>query len=553
MPERPISLNLRVLLWFLLASAVTLGGSAAVQAATDPIAERLAKQARKEQDSGHLVRAYMLYAEAAARDPQNTTYKVNRDATEPLAKLLSKVEVEKPDISADIEAAEKSAHGQGAPIERASRSEWEREEKLQPIPQVRADSSKHDFDVVTDTQNLLQMVAAAYGVQAIWEPGRENRPGIRFQITQADFRTALEAVTAATNTFVYPVSPKVIFFAQDTERDRAEYEPTVLLTFPLPNALSEKDLTEAATAVRSILSLRAIGWDAVNRTVMIRDRVSRARVAKDLFDAVLLPRAQLTLEVQFLTFDTDRSYQYGVSMQTATELFDFGLAYVSRSFKTPVTTFSTFGTFGGGATLFGVAITGATLFASYSASFARTLYDATMMVDDGGTAFLHVGDKYPIPQSLYTGFQQSAPSIYNPIGQFTQEDLGISLKITPRVNGEGDIWMDVDAEYKALGSQTFNTVPAILQREFKGDVTLRQGEWAVLAGMDESIRTRTRTGLLGLSQIPGLNQILAKNNPDTTTSNTLVVIKPTITRLPMSDSISPQYLIGPRRGERVLM
>ncbi|MBV8809944.1 MAG: hypothetical protein JO033_14830 [Acidobacteriaceae bacterium] len=546
-------MNLRVLFWILFASVITLGGSATTQAATDPVAQELAKQARKEQDAGHLVQAYMLYAEAAARDPQNTSYKVDRDAIEPLAKLLSKVEVEKPDISADLAAAEKAAHGQGAPIERASRSEWERQEKLQPMPQVQADTSKHDFNIVTDAENLFRTVAGAYGVQAIWEPGRENRPGIRFQITQADFRTALEAVTAATNTFVYAISPKTIFFVQDTERNRAEYEPTILLTFPLPNALTEKDLTEAATAVRSILNLRAIGWDAVNRTVMIRDRFSRARVARELFEAVLLPRAQIALEVQFLTFDTDRSYQYGVSLQTATELFDFGLAYLSKSFKTPMTTFSTFGMFGGGATLFGVAITGATLFASYSGSFSRSLYDATMMVDDGGTATLHVGDKYPIPTALYMGSQQTAPSIYNPIGQFTQEDLGISLKLTPRVNGEGDIWMDVEAQYQALGTQTFNTVPAILQREFKGDVTLREGQWAVLAGMDESIRTLTRTGLVGLGDVPGLNQVLAKNNPDSTTSNTLVVIKPTITRLPISASISPQYLIGPQRGQRVLM
>jgi general secretion pathway protein D len=546
-------LNFRVLLWFLLASAVTLGGASVSRAATDPVAEHLARQAKKEQNAGHLVRAYMLYAEAAARDPQNTSYKVNRDALQPLAKLLSKVEVEKPDISADLAAAEKSAHGQGPPIERASRSDWERQEKLQPLPQVHADSSKHDFNLFTDTQNLLRLVAGAYGVQAIWEPGRENRPGIRFQITQADFRTALEAVTAATNTFVYPVSSKVIFFAQDTERDRAEYEPNVLLTFQLPNALDEKDLVEAANAVRSLLNLRTIGWDGVNRTVMIRDRISRARVARELFDALLLPKAQVSLEVQFLTFDTDRSYHYGVSMQTATELLDFGLAYVSKSFKTPMTTFSTFGTFGGGATLFGVAITGATLFASYSGSFSRTLYDATMVVDNGGTATLHVGEKFPIPQSLYTGFQQSSPSIYNPIGQFTEEDLGIVLKIAPRVNGDGEIWLDVEAEYKALGSQTFNTVPSILQREFKGNVSLHEGQWAVLAGMDQRTRSINRKGLIGLSQIPGLNQVFAENNRDAATSDTLVVIKPTITRLPMSVSISPQYLIGPPRGERVLL
>ncbi len=538
---------------FLFLCLFALAGTWAAQAATDPAAAQLAKQAHKEQDAGHIVRAYMLYAEAAARDPQNPSYKVNRDAIEPLAKLLIKAEVEKPDISADIEAAEKPAPGKEPVIEAASRAEWEAKEKLQPIPQVQADRGKHDFDIVADENDVLRQVAAAYGVEAVWEPNRENRPGIRFQIAQADFRTALEAVTAATDTFVFPVSSKVIFFAQDTEIKRAELEPVVLLTFPVPNALNERDLVEAANAVRAVLNLKAIGWDSANRTILIRDRITRARVARDLFDALLLPKAQVELEVQFLTFDTDRSSHYGASLQTAYQMLDFGAVAASKSFLAPVTSVSNYFTFGGGATIFGLGLTEATLFASYSGSFSRNLYDVTVFVDDGGTATLHVGDQYPIPQSLYTGFAQSSPSIYNPVGQFTMEDLGIVVKMIPRINGDGDLWLDVDAEYKALGTQTFNTVPAVLQREFKGTVTLREGEWAVLAGMDQNSRSITRNGLLGLSQIPGLNQILAENNRDAATSSTLLVIKPTITRLPMSSSISPQYFIGPVRGERVLM
>ena len=209
--------------------------------------------------------------------------------------------------------------------------------------------------------------------------------------------------------------------------------------------------------------------------------------------------------------------------------------------------------FGGGATLFGIGLTYATLFATYSKSFTSNLFDATVVVSDGGTASFHVGEKYPIPQSLYTGFQQSSPSIYNPIGQFSLEDLGLILKLSPRVNGDGDITLDIEADYKALGTQTFNTVPAISERAFKGTVVLAEGQWAILAGLDQNTHNVTRTGLIGLSQIPGLNQLLSENNRDTQLSNTLLVIKPTITRLPMSAEISPQYLLGTSRGERVVL
>jgi general secretion pathway protein D len=209
--------------------------------------------------------------------------------------------------------------------------------------------------------------------------------------------------------------------------------------------------------------------------------------------------------------------------------------------------------FGGGSTLLGIGIADATLFATYSNTATRAGYHAVMVATDGETASLHVGEKYPIPQTLYTGFQQSAASIYNPIGQVTLEDLGLVLKMTPRVNGDGDISLDVEAEFKTLSGQTFNTVPAIAQRKFTGGVVLREGEWAVLTGLDESSTTITRNGIAGLSNIAGVNQALSENTRARETSNTLVVIKPTIVRLPMSNTVTPQYFLGPIRGARVVL
>jgi type II secretory pathway component GspD/PulD (secretin) len=525
----------------------------ACKAAGDPTAARLANQARKAQDHGQLVRAYLLYAEAAARDPQNTEYRVQRDAIAPLAKLLTKAYVQPPDISGDIAAAEKAQPGTEPPVELASLGEWEYESKLQALPQVEANGSRNDFNIRADEKTLLQRVTAAYDVQALWEPRLELHPNIHFEVAHADFRTAMEALTAATHTFVFPISKKIVFFVTDTEIKRSEYEPTILLTFPLPDALGEKDLIEAANAVRSILGLRTVGWDSANRTVMIRDHVTKARVGRSLLEAVLLPRAQVSFDVQVLALNSDRTYHYGAALQTTYQLINFGHPFGFQSILPPILNAANFVTFGGGATLFGIGLTDATLFATYSNSFTRSLYDATVVVSDGGTASLHVGDKYPIPQNLYTGFQQGPSSIYNPIGEFTLEDLGLILKLAPRVSGDEEISLDIEADFKTLGSQTFNTVPAIAERQFKGKVTVGPGQWAVLAGMDETTRNVTRNGLIGLSQIPWLNQILSENTRETQSSNTLLLIKPTITRLPMSSEISPQYLLGTRRGERVLL
>ena len=104
------------------------------------------------------------------------------------------------------------------------------------------------------------------------------------------------------------------------------------------------------------------------------------------------------------------------------------------------------------------------------------------------------------------------------------EDLGLVLKITPHVNGDGEIAMDLEAEFKSLGNQTFNTVPSIAQRAFKGRVSLREGQWAIIAGLDCSAETFSRSGLAGIGQIPGLKQLLTETKRDKQTSNTLLAL-----------------------------
>jgi len=111
----------------------------------------------------------------------------------------------------------------------------------------------------------------------------------------------------------------------------------------------------------------------------------------------------------------------------------------------------------------------------------------------------------------------------------------------------------MEAAVKSLGTQTINTVPSVLQKEYKSSVNIREGEWAIVAGLNLTSNSVTRSGLAGLTSVPGLNQVLSENTRDTQTSETLIVIKPVVTRLPMSARISPQYLVGSTRGQRVLL
>jgi type II secretory pathway component GspD/PulD (secretin) len=525
------------------------------------VAKRLAEKAKTARASGAVVRAYLLYSEAVKRDPRNASYRISKDVLAASASLLQKADLEKADIKDDIKAAEQEAEAAAqAATPATSTIKDERGQELLSIPHVVANDSRQNFDLHGDEIALIQKVSAAYGVRAAWDPqlataeGGQPRQGqLSLQVSDVDFRAAMEALTAVTDTFVFPLSSTTIYFARDTEEKRNQLEPNILLTVPLPNAVGDKEMVDVANAVRSVLNLRSFGWNTQNHTVFVRDRVSKAMAARVLLEALMLPKAQVALEVQVLTLDAQTDYHYGLALPTSFQLADFGHINHFQSMVANIGTFTRFLAFGAGSTLFGVGVMDATLFATYTKSMAKTNYDAVLVSSDGETVNFHVGEKYPIPQTLYTGFQKSSQSIYNPIPQFNIEDLGLVLKMTPRVNGGGEIALDLEAEFKQLGSATFNTVPSVSQRKYTGNVVLREGEWAILAGLEQDSSSRTRNGLAGISDVPGLNEILSENTRDRTSSKTLVVIKPSITRLPMSADISPQYLLGPIKGAKVLL
>jgi len=518
------------------------------------VAVHLAERAEQARKAGEAVRAYLLYNAAANRYPDNPSYRENANVLSPVANLLQSSQLEKPDISADLKAARMESLGGADASVKAVGADWQLDNTLAALPHITARTEHHDFDLRGDPATLIRQVTSVYGVRTINDPDLPKTGNLTFRMTDVDFKTAMDGLTDVTNTFVFPVAPQVLFFAEDTEAKRNELEPNIVLTVSLPNALTDKDLIDAANGVRSVLNLKSFGWDAATRTVMIRDRFTRAHLAKSLLESLLIPHAQISLELQFITLDSSVSYEWGLTPQTTFQivsplqkLFNF------KTLLPALASGAKYIAVGGGAGIFGIGVTSAQVLATYSKSITNTSYDTTVVVADGQTANLHVGEKYPIPTSLYSGASQTAGSIYNPIGTVTQEDLGLVLKVTPHVKSNGEVGMEIEADYKALGAQVIDTVPTVAERKFTGSVTLLPDEWAVVAGLDQTSKTKSRDGLVGLSSVPLLNQLVSDNNRGDTSSRTLIVLKPFIQRLPMSDAITPQFLVGPVHGVRVLL
>jgi general secretion pathway protein D len=88
--------------------------------------------------------------------------------------------------------------------------------------------------------------------------------------------------------------------------------------------------------------------------------------------------------------------------------------------------------------------------------------------------------------------------------------------------------MDLELQFRALQGQSINGVPVISNREYKGSMTLRDGEPAVVAGAVTHSEQISMNGIPGLGAVPGFNQVMTSNSKEVDEDELLIVITPRV-------------------------
>jgi general secretion pathway protein D len=488
-------------------------------------AEQLFHQAQKAEHDGEIVKAYLLYAEAAAADPSNIDYWSRAQALRPAASLVEPSPPKPPELPSD--KMDRTLFG--------TITAEDLNEARKPLPpaQLQVEPGTRDYDLHGDSQALWEQVAADLHLKVLFDADYKPTRAFHFELANADYRDTLRALQAATDSFLVPISPRLIFVANDSTQKRTQFERTAAVVVPFPEALSVQEIQEIATAIRGALDSQKITVDPAQRLILIRDKVSKVRLAERLLTDLLRPRAEVTIDVEILTTDNSSSLNYGLSLPTSFAVSSFlNRANLTNAYNYFSSSFSTFVAFGGGASLLGLGVTNAQLFATVSNSRAESVYHSQVVALDGLPASLHVGEKYPIITSGYFGNTSNSGTVYTPPPTISFEDLGLVIKVTPHVVSDDQVTLDLDAEFKLLGATSSNGIPVVANTQYQSKVEVNNGEWAVLAGLMTATEAKVITGIPIMSYIP-----LLRNNTITKDQGaTLIVLKPHVTVGPPSDT-----------------
>ena len=99
---------------------------------------------------------------------------------------------------------------------------------------------------------------------------------------------------------------------------------------------------------------------------------------------------------------------------------------------------------------------------------------------------------------------------------YSDKDLGIKIKVTPKINPNGTVMLEVEEEYSQLGAgqsvlvssnsgsgaPSKENVDTALQRKMSADILLENGQTVVLGGLTETKTTEKETGIPVLKNIP---------------------------------------------------
>jgi general secretion pathway protein D len=448
--------------------------------------------------------------------------------------------------------------------------------------QVVPNPAPQEFHFRGDSHALLTQVAAAYGVTAEFDDNIPSRR-VHFDLDSVDFFTAMRAAGEVTGTFWVPLSEKQIFLARDNTENHRQFDHMALRTFYVPGASTPQDLNELANLMRTIFEVRFVAQQPQAGMLAVRAPTRVLDAVTQLLESLGVSRPQVMLDIQVFEIDHQLTRAMGVHIPNNFTLINIpagallaltgvlggqniqslinqlissgginqansqGIAGLlsqltgqqSSIFNQP------YATFGGGLTLMGLSLDTLSAQLSMNESWVKTLERSTLRAASGNEATFRMGSRYPILNASFAPVFNTPAisrvlqngSFQAPFPSFTYEDLGLTFKIKPAVYSNSDVGMAFEMDFRTLAGQSLNGVPVIANREYKGNITLVDGEPAVVAGEVSQTDQRSMNGIPGLGAVPGINKVMVSNTKMEENDELLLVVTPHVVAYSPNQSV----------------
>lgn len=167
---------------------------------------------------------------------------------------------------------------------------------------------------------------------------------------------------------------------------------------------------------------------------------------------------------------------------------------------------------------------GGILQAIESSSAANLLSNPSITVLDNKVGKVLVGQNIPIETGSYND------TTGNPFTITERQDVGLTLQVTPRINANNEVNLDVLQLVEAVSSEVSTLGFVTTKREIKTNVIVPDGEILFLGGLFKNDEERINQKVPVLGDIPVFGALFRSSSTQLVSQNLVVYIRPTILR-----------------------
>ncbi len=379
-----------------------------------------------------------------------------------------------------------------------------------------------------DAQAIFETIAELAELNVIFDSDWQSTQ-LSIDVNNVSIYEALDILALQTRTFWEPINQNTIVISPDNLQKRQTYENTIIKTIYLTNSVNPTDLTEAVTAIRTILNTAAIAQSSTMNAIIIRDTPDRIAIAEKIIDDFDKSRPEVLVEATVLEVDRNTLRDLGILPPQGTQL---GLDGSGDAGAGSLVNLRDLNNLNSGS--FNIAIPPSV--ARFLASDTRTrmVQNPSIRATDGSLASIHIGSRVPVAsgsfQPTFAGTTGGTPVV-----QFEYIDVGVNLDITPRVLLNREISMQVVVQVTATaGNSNIGGValPIFTNRSITHQIQLNEGETNILGGLITDSESTAVSGIPILNRIPFLNRIFSSERTQRDQTEIIVLLTPHIVEMP---------------------
>ncbi|MGO1080292.1 type II secretion system secretin GspD [Inquilinus sp. CA228] len=273
--------------------------------------------------------------------------------------------------------------------------------------------------------------------------------------------------------------------------------------------------------------------DRDKNALLIRARPAAFRLIESALRAIDASPLQVVIEATIAEVTLNDRLQYGVQYYLETGFGSAGFT-VRDAGSTPSGTLGTPIPQASSGLNLAVSSGGArvVLNALSSITNVKVVSAPTLAVLNNQTARLQVGNQVPVR----TQQSQSTDNTDSPvISNIEYKDTGVILKVTPRINSNNDVSMDVQQEVSSIVNDAASTqadalAPTISTRRIGSIVSVANGQTVVLGGLIQENQQNGRSGVPVLQDIPLIGNLFSSTNNSRDRTELVVFITPRVIR-----------------------